>query len=320
MPPSSSVASSRRDAATFVPLDLAVLLIERDRDVFGSVLGSAVALRLFLFEIPGVIFVVGLLTALGGKNAVASMLDAGSVTGSVADEVQSAAQTAQRSSVVLIVSGLGLMLWAGRSLTKVLSACSAGAWRLSGRDGRATARMAASVSGLLIVTIIVVGVINRFRDGTGIAIATTSLAVGGVFYAVGWFVVSWTLPRGTSDPGALLPGAVLLGASMAGLHWFMQYYLPEKISRASETMGAFGLAVALLGWLFIIGRLMTATFVLDAVIFERFGSISDLVFALPGLRRIPARWPAVGRFFDVASGSDEESRDEAAFRDTRRHH
>ena len=64
-------------------------------------------------------------------------------------------------------------------------------------------------------------------------------------------------------------------------------------------MGSIGLTVASLGYLFIVGRLMAVTLVLNAVLFERLGSLSELVFALPFVRRIPARFPKVRAFFDL---------------------
>ena len=44
---------------------------------------------------------------------------------------------------------------------------------------------------------------------------------------------------------------------------------------------------------------MVTTLILDAVIYDRLGSISGLVFALPVLHRIPERFPKVATFFDL---------------------
>ncbi len=119
------------------------------------------------------------------------------------------------------------------------------------------------------------------------------------------------LPRGTTDPGAVLPGAVLMGVGFAILQWFMQIYLPAKIARTTDTMGSLATTVATLGYFFFIGRLMSATFVVNAIVFQRWGSISRVVFSLPGLRRLPARSPKLERFFDLAPGEDVvESSDE----------
>jgi len=55
--------------------------------------------------------------------------------------------------------------------------------------------------------------------------------------------------------------------------------------------------------MFLVGRLLAASLIIDAVIFERFGSISGVVFALPGLRRLPAGSPRLARFFDLDTGA-----------------
>ena len=107
------------------------------------------------------------------------------------------------------------------------------------------------------------------------------------------------LPRATNDPGALLPGAVLMGATLAAMQAISQLYLPDRFGRASEMYGAIGTTVVTLGWFFFIGRAFVARLALDAVIHERFGSISRFVFALPLLRLIPRHSTLVRRIFDL---------------------
>jgi hypothetical protein len=51
---------------------------------------------------------------------------------------------------------------------------------------------------------------------------------------------------------------------------------------------------------------MAASFIVDAVMFEKLGSVSDLVFSLPVLRAIPRRSPKVRRFFDLAEPADTD--------------
>ena len=68
-------------------------------------------------------------------------------------------------------------------------------------------------------------------------------------------------------------------------------------------MGSLGVTFATLGYLFLVGRIMAGTLVLNAVLFEQLGSISELVFELPLIRRIPARFPKVAAFFDLPSAA-----------------
>jgi uncharacterized BrkB/YihY/UPF0761 family membrane protein len=282
-----------------VPVDLAVDFYERDRDSFASVLGAAIALRLFLFFVPCVLVVTALLMLFVGHDGVKSLADNAGVTGSLATQVDQATTASKTTTFGLLVAGVWLTIWAGRSLTKVLAACSAGAWRQGGRRGRPTLRMAGAVTTMTFLLVLTAAFLNRVKDNQGIAVITTSWLLAVVIYAVGWFLVTATLPRGTSDPGALLPGAVVVGASLAGLQWFMQYYLPGKLDHVTALAGSVGASVAALGYMFLIGRVMASSLILDAVVFDRIGSISELVFALPVLNRIPRRFPSVARFFDL---------------------
>ena len=43
---------------------------------------------------------------------------------------------------------------------------------------------------------------------------------------------------------------------------------------------------------------------INAVVYERFGSISQFVFSLPVLRALPRKWEWVGRFFQLEPRTD----------------
>jgi uncharacterized BrkB/YihY/UPF0761 family membrane protein len=282
-----------------MPVDLAVQYYERDRDSFASVLGAAIALRLFLFIVPTVLVVMSLILLIAGHDSVRSLAEGSGITGDLASQVDEATRTNTSTNLGLLVGGLWLTLWAGRSLTKVLAACSAGAWRMPGRQSKATIRMAAAVTTLVFLVIVTAAVLNRIKQEQGLAVVTTSWLAAGILYGVAWFLVSASLPRATRDPGALLPGAVLLGGAFSALSWFMQYYLPARLERSTALAGGLGVAVATLGYMFLIGRLMASSFIVNAVIYDRIGSVSDVVFSLPGLRYIPRRFPRVARYFDL---------------------
>jgi hypothetical protein len=289
-----------------LPFDLAVRFYERDRDSFASVLGAAIALRLFLFIVPTVAMGVGLLIVIRGRQAVDDLTSSSDVTGGFAAQIESTVPSSRSAGWGLFLTGLVLMVWAGRSLTKVLASCAAGAWALGGYAARTTLRMAAAVTTLVLLLYTVAAVMSRIQASQGIAVVTTSWVVAGLGFGVGWFAVSWTLPRATRDPGALLPGAAVVGLAFASLQWFMQFYLPGRIERASEFAGNLGWTIATLGYMFLIGRTMASSLILNATVWERLGSISTLVFSLPVLRRIPVRFPSVARFFDLQRGGSTD--------------
>jgi hypothetical protein len=291
-----------------LPIDLAVTFYERDRDQFASVLGAAVALRLFLFIVPATVTVVGLVVLVAGQGGMVGAMRQASVTGSLAAQVRDATDVSRSAGLAVFVSGLWLSVWAGRSLAQVLAACAAQAWRMPGREHRMTLRRAGAVTALALLLLVVSALLNRVRAQLGVAAGTATWFTAVAAYTAGWFALSLTLPRRTADPGALLPGAVFVGAALSALQWVMQFLLPGRISRASDLMGSLGLAVATLGYAFLVGRIMAASFIVDAIVWERLGSVSGLVFSLPGLRRLPARYPSVARFFDLDDTAEERER------------
>ena len=108
------------------------------------------------------------------------------------------------------------------------------------------------------------------------------------------------LPRREhTDPSALVPGAVIFAAVLTGMQAVSQIYLPGKFSHASELYGAIGITIVTLGWFFILGRAMMFSLSVDAVIYERFGSISQFVFSLPLLRIIPRKSPRLRKLFGL---------------------
>jgi uncharacterized BrkB/YihY/UPF0761 family membrane protein len=281
------------------PLDVAITYYERDREALASALGAAVALRLYLFLIPVLATVVGVAIMVLGKDQVDSMLTSASVTATMAKDISAAADSSWTAGLALALVGLWLVLWAGRSLTRVLAACAGRAWRMEAKDSKASLSAMGALTAMMLIMFGCALLLNRLRGRHGIAADTTSWVFTVALFSAAWFVVTWFLPRRTPDPGALLPGAAFVGLTLTVVQWFMQFYLPSKLARTSEYAGQLGITVAALGYLFILGRLMASSFIVDAVIFERVGSLSRFVFALPVIRAIPRRYPIVGRFFDL---------------------
>ena len=279
----------------------ATKLYARDQDAFASVLGSAIALRLFLFVIPANVAMLGLINLLRLGGPLGGLVESNPTTGQMA---QSYGDVSFWHALGITVSGIVLTLWAGRSLARVLATCSAAAWQMHATKAKVRVRGVAALTGLLFALMISTFTFARMREIGGPAVAVAAWAAVGATVLLGWFIVQIVLPRGTTDPGAVLPGAALMGLGFAILQWFMQIYLPAKIARTTDTMGSLAATVATLGYFFFIGRLMSASFVVNAVVFQRWGSISRVVFALPGLRKLPERSPKLERFFDLAPGDD----------------
>ncbi len=278
-----------------------VRLFEHAQSAHGSVLGSAIALRLFLFVVPANIALVGFFNVVQLGNAMEEQLESSYATGEVAKSLDNLSWW---NYLWLFVSGTVLMLWAGRSLAKVLSASSGSAWSMTARQTKLSMTSIITLGLVLFLGVAASSAFGQIRDSSGPFVATAG-ALGIVLSITAvWFVVLLTLPRNTSDPGALVPGAVFMGIAYSALQWFMQFYLPLQIERGSDTMGNLAITVATLGNFFFIGRIMSASFVLGAFVYGEHGSLSQQIFRLPGVRKIPRRFPKVGNYFDI-SGLDD---------------
>ena len=263
-------------------LDLAHRFVDRDAEVAGGVLGSAVAFRIFLFVAPLMLMLVGLLGFAGGTLTAEGTADTVGVGGQLAQQIAAAFEQSRTTRWVALLVGFVGAASAGRSLTKVLVVVSARAWRDTTASRRAGPKAIAAVVSLLAGLLVAASLLNRVRLATGVVVTTGSLVVAGLAYGVVWFLISLWLPRKTDDPTALVPGAALVGASIAVMQWALQFYLPDRLDRASSLYGSLGATLATLGVLFLFGRVLVAAMVLDAVVWERFGSIAELrIIAVP---------------------------------------
>jgi len=279
-------------------VDAALRMYHRDQEAAGALTGSAVAFRLFLFFVPMLLFVVGVAGFLAGFVSAEDVNKAAGLSGGLTKEIRAAfAQNGTTRWVALSVGFVG-MLTAGRSLSRGLYAASAVAWRLPVARG-ASLRVVGALFGLLCGMALVAVLVSRLKEDFGLAVASASFLPALIFYVLAWLGISMLLPRGTADPGALLPGAVLVGLTLAVMHAVSELYLPSNLDRASQLYGALGATIVTLGWFFIIGRAIAIAMELNAVIYERFGSISASVFSLPVLRILPRRSAHIRSFFDL---------------------
>ncbi len=282
-------------------VDVGVRVYERDKDAAGTLLGSALALRLFLFLVPMILFAVGIAGLLGIHTDVDTASSTAGITGTVGEEIDKAFEQSGRSSWIAVLLGFYFMAWAGRSLTRALVLSSALGWGMGGNQ-KTPIRLIGVVVGVLTGTAFVWAVLNRIRLSAGLALSSVSFAAVAGAYVLLWALLLLALPRSTTDPGAALPGASLVAAVLTGMQAISMLYVPGAINNSSALYGAIGVAVTLLGWFFIIGRTLAFAFSMNAVIYEQIGSVSQFVFGLPGLRVLPRRFSGLARFFDLDEG------------------
>ncbi len=307
-------SSTRRAASWFTDLrervtivDVGARVYERDKEAGGTLLGSALALRLFLFFVPFILLVVGLAGVLGGPSDGSATSESAGLGGTLANYVDDAFAQSGKTPWIALVVGLVGVATTGWSLTRALVLSSALSWRMGGRQ-HTPIRAIGIVVGLIFSIALSAAIANRISKATGVAVTSMSLIGLMAVSAVLWLLLLQALPRATSDPGASLPGAAVVALVVAALQAITQFYFPHQVTSSSQLYGQLGVLVAFLGWFFFLGRTIAFAFALNAVIYEQLGSLSTLFFALPVIRQIPRRVPAVERYFaldHVATGEPE---------------
>jgi uncharacterized BrkB/YihY/UPF0761 family membrane protein len=260
--------NSRRQRSGMV--DAGFLVSELDARVGGGILAGALAFRIFLFMVP---FVYVVFTALGAASAAATT-DPGQlardigITGVLASAVvQTQDQGAWALAVLLAGAAVALLLTAG-SLLKALYVVHWLIWGvprvvpggLIPRLALIGAALAASAVGVAA---------NDVRRSSGAAGAVIAIAIITASSFALWWWASWKLPHPPLLARALVPGALLAAAGADVLHLLTTYWIGHLVARKTGTYGSVGIALAVLFWVYILGRIIVASAGLNAALWAR---------------------------------------------------
>jgi uncharacterized BrkB/YihY/UPF0761 family membrane protein len=263
-------AEARRGESVLV--DVGFLAVEHDGQVAGGVLAGAVAFRIFLFVVPFVFVVVagfGLASHAFDKPARHLAEQAG-VTGLLATSISTVdGKSLGTKLTIFLVAGFALVAGA-RTLVLVLNAVHVLAWRLPRTKLRRAGRAVAGLIGVVLAAGVLVHVLAVLRDRSLLALFAGSVLTVGVV-TVFW---TWTSLKVLPHPqGALvpdvLPGALVLAVGLELLRLFTVVYVSRAFVAKSEVYGAIGGSLALLLWAYVLGRIITASAVVNAAYWYR---------------------------------------------------
>ena len=259
---------AKRETSTTVAV--AYEALGRDAETGGSVLAAALGFRIFLFFVPYVFFFVFAFGfgAAAADNAPEDVVRRSGMGGITARAVGNAADLSLGARIVTICV-TGYALYAGaRGVVKVLRIVHGLVWRVP------VPRLRRSWRGALALTIVVT---LAFAASVAISALRDRFLVGGIAalilytfvpFAV-WLYVSWLLPHADCDVWSLVPGAVLFGVGFEILHLVTVIWIPYLVSSKSATYGAIGIALVLLFWAYLVGRVMALSAVLNASLYFR---------------------------------------------------
>jgi len=283
-------------------IDAAFQTQESDRRFGGSLLAGAMAFRLFLFLLPVCLLLVGIFGLFTRLDTDVSG-DLARTVGLSSYVVRAIAQSASASSTgpwVAIFVGLFAGYFAAAAAAKALWLIHQLAWRLPVKPLRAKWRAALVFTGFAIGANAVVVAVARVRDaepGPGLILQLLMIVVFGAV----WLWASMRLPHGHAPWTALIPGALLVSAGAELIHLVTVLYLTRKLETSSEVYGSLGVAAVFLFWLYLIGRLMVASAVLNATLWRRqqIQAESSTAGAEPG--EAPGTWGPITDPADASS-------------------
>ena len=252
-------------------IDLGFLLLDRGRRSAASTLAGALAFQFFLTLLPLTLVAVvglGLLKSAAGAPPAEALRQFG-IRGVLASTIDHHGALHDPGRLAVLALGVIGTLSGARSAARALRAIHAIAWGVPMVRWRRSGR-----AGLMFLMVVVIGfacagLATRVRSdvGVGLGAGATTLLV----FVVGaiWLGASWLLPHRAGVRWTdLLPGAVMVGVAFAVLQAVTANWLGPKLNHESALYGSLGVAFVILGWLYLVGRLLVAAPLLNASILE----------------------------------------------------
>ena len=246
---------------------VAKAMYERDRDAGGGLLAGAIAFRLFVWAVSfGVVLVGGLgFAAAGGSDTSAAARNLGA-TSFILDSIDDVGQGSNGTRWAILLVGLYALQSASRASVRALWTSSSIVWKLPITKPPAVPALVA-LNVMLIGLFGVNGVsawVNELTPGPGVLVRVLAAVAqfGILLLALRW------LPHARVPLRHLLPGAALIAVGGQLMNLASTVYLPSRIDSADSTSGTLGMAVVLLAWIYLYGRLIVVGSVLNATLWH----------------------------------------------------
>ena len=249
-------------------LDLAYEVVEQDSTIGGGMLGGALAYRLFVFLLPLALFLVAGIGVYADttEQSPAEVVSHSGLTGLIAKEVSAAATSPARWAILIIT--LPVLVYAAGMLYRAIAIVHAIAWHGSGRAVQLSSKGFAAFGGVLVAqfaSTLIVGWIRHSDEVSGVL----ALPIYGVLLGGAWLAFTRLLPRREVGWQELVPGAGAVGLGLLFLNSFNVYVTTWLVEDRADTYGALGVATALLFSLYLVGRVVVGSAVLNATLDAR---------------------------------------------------
>ena len=247
--------------------------MRRDASIGGSVLGAALAYRIFIWLLPFALVIVLALALFVDQTDrnIGELLDGAGITGFIASSVAEASQETKGWAVATaLVVALLVLAYQSAALLRSLRAVTALAWRLPVTKTPSPTRSTLLFRAWLVGFIAIGSSAAPIRRALDFPLDVAADAFTyGVIVTSMWLVLSWfLLPHDAEGIRDLLPGAILVGVGIAAIGLFNTLILFPWLTEREETYGVLGVAAGLLFGFFLFGRTAELAAALNATLHE----------------------------------------------------
>jgi membrane protein len=263
---------------------------DRYTELEGGEIAAAVTLSIFISLFPAMLMgtaIVGFVAA-GKVDLAGQIVDKLGLSGTAADALREAVNSAQDSRQAASIVGLAGLAWSALGVVRAIQLAIDRAWQVKGGgivDKLKDLGWLLATGALLIATAaataLVVAVLPAWAAPLVliVTIAVNVVMFWFTFAALGHQRVGWR---------PLLPGAAFAGVGLQLLTLAGAFIVPRSVASSSALYGSLGVVFAILAWLFFFGRLLVYASTLNVVLYERERGTITLEVEAP---RIPGEVP-----------------------------
>jgi len=190
------------------------------------------------------------------------------ITGVLASAVVSTQDQSAWTQLILVTGAIMALFITARSLVKTLFVVNWLIWRTPRVKPTGQRPILLLIALALVLTVLAV-LLNHLRSSAGVPGTVLMVClVSAAAFALWWWVSSM-LPHASVPARALVPGAVLWAIGLEVLHLLTTFWIGPLVARKSNTYGAVGIALAVLLWVYVLGRVIVGSAGLNASLWRR---------------------------------------------------
>ena len=247
-------------------------IVERESRVAASVLAGGLAYKLFLWLLP-LGLILGGVFGINNTNDIEDAIQGGGLVGAAINTIGDSTRATGFDPWLLLVVGVGGIIWAGRSGARSTQLVYALIWDEPPPRARGI-KASLAFTGFLCALLVVVGFSWWLRDNTSLAAPLSAIVVIPLVAGL-WVLASLLLPHGNASWRELLSGAFLVAVGFVFIHELIGTFLFPKLQEATGMYGVLGAMTTVLFYMYWVAALTVEAATLNHSLHEELRSRRD---------------------------------------------